>query len=148
MEEALWRLWASVARSGACEPMRWRRFSLTSSGFDERTCDSSMTLPRALVPAGASLLCVVHTTEMLHPHVGAMETSATMASLSPCPPRCEGGSRGQDHDSSNGAAGAHDVCASGVRRGTAVHRGQHVSLQPHAGRWTLDAVLDEVNLAE
>ena len=37
------------------------------------------------------------------------------------PPRCEGGSRGQDHDSSNGAAGAHDVCASGVRRGTAVH---------------------------
>ena len=86
VEEALWRLWASVARSGACEPMRWRRFSLTSSGFDERTCDSSMTLPRALVPAGASLLCVVHTTEMLHPHVGAMETSATMASLSPCPP--------------------------------------------------------------
>ena len=54
---------------------------------DERTCDSSMTLPRALVPAGTSrLLCVVHTTEMLHPHVGAMETSATMASLSPCPP--------------------------------------------------------------
>ena len=83
VEVALWRLWASVARSGACEPMRSRRFSLTSSGFYERTCDSSMTLPRALVPAGTSRL-FVSGSESSRPDQG-LARSSRLAHYGSCP---------------------------------------------------------------